>query len=133
MKTKVLCGVMTLLVCSAASADELGARLAGGAQRAPAAVLYLEFPLAARHRERPVFGLRVEHSARANFADIVKGRPEHRAASLDVPFNKRRDSEDAQALNLIGKPVIVVGIIAGALLVANALDDDDDGGGGGGY
>jgi hypothetical protein len=131
MNTKVLLGVVALLACSAVSADELGARLAGAPTRAPAAMLYLEFPIAARHRERPAFGLRMERSARIDFAGFRADGRERSATLLEVPFNKKRDGEDTQALNLIGKPVIVIGIVAGALLVVNALDDDDDGGGGG--
>jgi hypothetical protein len=130
MNTKMLLGVVALLACSAASADELGARLAGAANRAPAAMLYLEFPIAARHGAKPAFGLRMERSARIGRGlGFGADRPELSTPLLDVPFNKKRDREDAPALNLIGKPVLIIGIVAGALLVANALDDDDDGGG----
>jgi hypothetical protein len=130
MNIKVLFGVLALLGCSAASADELGARLAGGVIRAPAAMLYLEFPLAARHHEGPAFGLRMESSPRADLASL---RQSTRAATLvDVRFNNRRDETETHAVNMLGKGAII-GIVVGAVVVVAAASDSGSGGGGGGY
>jgi hypothetical protein len=126
MNTKVVLGVVALLACSAASADELGARLAGA--RAPTAVLYLEFPLAARHHEGALFGLRMERQPRAALAEL---RPDAQR-SFDVPFNKRRDDTVSPALNMLGKGAIV-GIVVGAVVVVAAASNSGGGGGGGGY
>lgn len=130
MNTQVLLGVMTLLACSAASADELGARLAAGANHAPAAMLYLEFPIAARHHEGPVFGLRMERLPGTDLAGLRTDTHARSATVIDVPFNKKRGDTQTQALNLIG-PGMIVGIVVGALVVLSAANDDSDGGGGG--
>jgi hypothetical protein len=125
MNTKVLVGVFALLACSTASADELGARL-GGASRVPAAQLYLEFPLAARHHEGPSFGLRMERQPRADLTSFRQDTP----SLMDVRFNRKRDETETHALNMLGKGAII-GIVVGVVVVIAASNDSGSGGGGG--
>jgi hypothetical protein len=123
----MLLGALTLLACSAASADELGARMAGDF-RTPGAALYVQFPIAARRHEGPTFGLRMERAPARAFGGFRTTADPRTATLLDVPFNKR--DPETHALNVIG-PGMIVGIVVGALVVVSAVSDDDDGDGGG--
>jgi len=130
--TKLLLGVLTFLACSAASADELGARLASGVAHVPVAMLYLEFPLAARHHEGPAFGLRMESSRPTLLAIPGAHRSPPPAALVDVRLNKTSGDAPTQAMNMIG-PGAIVGIVVGAIVVVAAISDGSNGGSGGGY
>jgi hypothetical protein len=132
MDAKALLGALALLVGTSASADGI-VGTTSRIDRAPAAMLYLEFPIAARHRERPAFGFRMERVAAA--IPVRFGADNLRPRTLmDLRFNRRDEDPRAQALNangLAGHPGAIVGIVVGGLAVLSALSDDSDGSGGG--
>src|SRR5689334_4916394 len=99
MNAKVLIGAVSLLVGTAAMAD--GSRgPAPGADRSPAAMLYLEFPLAAKHHERPAFGFRME---RIGVTGPARFGTELRSPKVvDVRLNHRDDDPLNQALHANG-------------------------------
>lgn len=130
MNAKVLIGAMSLLVGSAAMAD--GSRIsAPGADRSPAAMLYLEFPLAAKHHERPAFGFRME---RIGVTGPARFGTELRAPKVvDVRLNHKDDDPRNQALHangLSGHPGAIAGIVVGAVALVAILADDSGSGSG---
>ena len=132
MKTKALLGAVSLLVGTSAMADGIRSP-AAGAERMPAAMLYLEFPLAAKHRGTPAFGFRMERVAAAGPARF--GAAQLKPALVDLRLNRKDDDPRSQALNmnkLSGHPGAIVGIAVGAVAVLAAISDSG-GSGGGGY
>jgi len=130
MDVKALIGVASLLVCATAAADGPRNSMAG-VDRSPAAMLYLEFPVAAKHRERPAFGFRME---RVGVTGPARFGTELRSSKLmDVQLNRKEDDPRSQALNangLSGHPGAIVGIVIGAVAVVAAVSNGSDGGGG---
>src|SRR5262245_2614270 len=130
MNAKALIGAVSLLVCATAAAD--GPRnTIPGVDRSPAAMLYLEFPVAAKHHERPAFGFRME---RIGVTGPTRFGTELRSQKLmDVRLNRKEDDPRSQALDangLSGHPGAIAGIVIGAVAVVAAISGGSDGGGG---
>lgn len=133
MDAKALLGAVSLLVGTSAAADGLRSPTTAGVDRSPAAMLYLEFPLAAKHRERPAFGFRMERVAVAGPARF--GAELRKPTLVDLRLNRKDDDPRSQALNangLAGHPGAIVGIVIGGIAVLSAISDSG-GGSGGGY
>ena len=132
MDAKALLGAVSLLVGTSAAADGLRTPAAAAVDRSPAAMLYLEFPLAAKHRERPAFGFRME---RVEVAGPARFGAELRKPTLvDLRLNRKDDDPRSQALNangLAGHPGAIVGIAIGAVAVLAAISNSGSDGGGG--
>jgi hypothetical protein len=131
MDAKALLGALSLLVGTSAAADGLHSPTTAGVDRSPAAMLYLEFPLAAKHRERPAFGFRMERVAAAGPARF--GTELRKPTLVDLRFNHQDDDARSQALNangLAGHPGAIVGIVVGGLAVLSALGGNGSSGGG---
>lgn len=117
------------MACSAAAADDIRGG-AWAADRAPAAALYLEFPLTAGHRT-PMLGFRVQRAGATGLEAMRGDRRRESSVALDVRLNARKDRDaDTAALSLLGRGAII-GIVAGAVVGLAVIADDDDGDGGG--
>ncbi|HET7133345.1 MAG TPA: hypothetical protein VFJ95_13905 [Gammaproteobacteria bacterium] len=133
MDAKALLGAVSLLVGTSALAD--GARgPAANVDRSPAAMLYLEIPLAAKHRAKPALGFRMERVAMAGPARF--GAEPRTPTLVDFKLNHHDDDPRSQALNvnkLAGHPGAIAGIAVGAVAVLAAISNSggSDGGGGG--
>src|SRR5262245_54557400 len=121
MDAKALIGVMSLLVCATAAADGPRNSIAR-AESAPAAMLYLEFPVAAKHREGPAFGFRME---RVGVTGPARFGTELRSSKLmDLKLGRKDDDPRNQALNaggLSGHPGAIAGIVIGGVAVLAAI------------
>ena len=131
MDAKALIGAVSLLVGTTAAADGLRSPTAG-VSASPAAMLYLEFPVAAKHRERPAFGFRME---RVGVTGPARFGTEVRSPKLvDLRLNRKDDDPRNQALNangLSGHPGAIAGIAIGAVVVLAAISNGGSDGGGG--
>jgi hypothetical protein len=122
-------GLLVLLACSAAAADER--RGDWSVDRSPAAMLYLEFPIAAKHRG-PVLGFRLQRPGTAGFEALRANLARTPTTVLDIRLHARRERDDVEteALALLG-PGKITGIVVGAVVAVAVISDDDDGGSGG--
>jgi hypothetical protein len=127
--TRTTLGLLALLICSAATADELRGGAWSGIDRAPMATLYLEFPVTPR-QHAPMLGFRLQRHGAIGLEAMRADRKRQSTILLDVRFNARKDREaETQALSLLG-PGAITGIVVGAVIGVAVLTDDDDGGGG---
>jgi hypothetical protein len=126
---KTTLGLLTLLACSAAAADER--RGAWSVDRAPAAMVYLEFPIAAKGHG-PALGFRVQRPGSIGFQALRADLARSSTTVLDIRLNarKERDGVETEGLALLG-PGKITGIVVGAVVAVAVISDDDDGGGGG--
>ncbi|HET8698084.1 MAG TPA: hypothetical protein VFO94_11385 [Gammaproteobacteria bacterium] len=134
MNAKALLGAVSLLVGTSALADGARGPAAAAADRSPAAMLYLEFPLAAKHRAKPALGFRMERVAVAGPARF--GAEPYKPTLVDFKLKHNDDDPRSQALNvnkLSGHPGAIAGIAVGAVAVLAAISNSDSDSGGGGY
>jgi hypothetical protein len=128
MAIRTTLGLLVLLACSAVAADER--RGGWNVDRSPAAMVYLEFPIAAKNRG-PVLGFRVQRPGTTGFDALGANLARAPTTVLDIRLNarERRDGIETEALALLG-PGKITGIVVGAVVAVAVISDDDDGSGG---
>ena len=133
MRTPATLALLALLASATATADPFE-RTFTGADRSPAAQLYVQVPLAKRgqHRDAFTFGLRLQQTV--DPLRVVGPRTQWQPKTLlDVPLRVRSDDPLAGShAMMLGKGALI-GVICGGVVAVAVLADDNNDGSGGGY